>query len=227
MKQVISRRSKKSRIKIRDEQGSSRMYANILLSTDGSDVARKGVKHGMALAAALNAKATVINVTEPLEVDLGSGHAGGWIPSPEEVDRFDAACKESAGKVLDEARAMAEQIGISAELLHVPNAHPATAIIETAKSRGCDLIVMASHGRRGLRKLFLGSQTSEVLADGSVPVLVLRWQRPAGRGQDFSIPPASRSASLHYPSAAPTSASVAADATACSWQRAIRSIRSM
>ena len=70
-------------------------------------------------------------------------------------------CREHAGKVLDEARAMAEHIGISAELLHVPNAHPATAIIETAKSRGCDLIVMASHGRRGIRKLLLGSQTSE------------------------------------------------------------------
>jgi nucleotide-binding universal stress UspA family protein len=167
------------------------MYANILLSTDGSDVARKGVKHGIALAKALNAKATVITVTEPLPVEYGfaplqapnfwsrgdmgvSGHASGWIPSQEEVDRFDAACKERADKVLDEARAMAEQIGISAELLHVPNAHPATAIIETAKSRGCDLIVMASHGRRGLRKLWLGSQASEVLADGSVPVLVVR-----------------------------------------------------
>src|SRR5215469_48659 len=156
-----------------NEQGSPRMYVNILLSMDGSDVARKGVQQGLALAKALNAKATVITVTEPMEVDYGGGHAGGDIPSQEEFDRFDAACKESAGKVLDEARAMAEQIGISAELLHVPNAHPAPTIIETAKSRGCDLIVMASHGRRGLRKLFLGSQTSNVLADGSVPVLVV------------------------------------------------------
>ena len=57
------------------------MYANILLSTDGSDVARKGVKHGITLAKALNAKVTVIIVTEPLPVDYGSGHAGGWIPS--------------------------------------------------------------------------------------------------------------------------------------------------
>src|SRR5262245_12013605 len=148
------------------------MYANILLSTDGSDLARKGVKHGIALAKASNAKVTVITVTEPLPVHYGN--ASGWIPSPADIDRFDAASKEHAGKVLDEARAMAEQIGISAELLHVPKAHPATAIIETAKSRGCDLIVMASHGRRGLRQLFLGSQTLEVLADGSVPVLVLR-----------------------------------------------------
>ena len=138
------------------------MYANILLSTDGSDVARKGVEHGIALAKALNAKVTVITVTEPL-VDLGSGHAG-WIPPQEMFASFDAASKERVGEILDEVRAMAEQIGISVELLHVPNARPATAIIETAKSRGCDLIVMASHGRRGLKKLLLGSQTSEVLA---------------------------------------------------------------
>ena len=149
------------------------MYANILLSTDGSDVARKGVKHGIELAKALNAKVTVIAVTEPLPVDYGSGHASGWIPTQEEVDSFNAGRKAFAGMVLDEARAVAEQIGISAELVHIPDAHPATAIIETAKSRGCDLIVMGSHGRRGLRKLFLGSQTSEVLADGSVPVLVV------------------------------------------------------
>jgi hypothetical protein len=80
-----------------DEQGSPGMYANILLSTDGSDVARKGLEHGIALAKALDAKVTVITVTEPLPIDFGGGHAGGWIPSPEEVDRYDAACKERAG----------------------------------------------------------------------------------------------------------------------------------
>jgi nucleotide-binding universal stress UspA family protein len=149
------------------------MYANILLSTDGSDVASKGMRHGFSLAKALNAKVTVITVTEPLPIDYGGGHAPGWIPSQEEFDSFDAACKARAGEVLDEARAMAKQIGVSAEFLHVANAHPATAIIETAKSGGFDLIVMASHGRRGLRKLLLGSQTSEVLVDGSVPVLVV------------------------------------------------------
>ena len=149
------------------------MYTSILVSTDGSDVARRGVEHGLALAKALKAKATVITVTEALWIDYGSGHASGWIPTEAEIESFDAACKERAGKVLDEARSMAERIGISAELLHVPNAHPATAIIETAKSRGCDLVVMASHGRRGLRKLILGSQTSEVLAAGNIPVLVV------------------------------------------------------
>jgi nucleotide-binding universal stress UspA family protein len=149
------------------------MYANILLSTDGSDVARKGVEHGIALAKALNAKVTVITVTEPLPLVAGSPTGTGWIPSQDVFDTYDAASKAQASKILDEARAMAEQIGTPAELLHVSNASPATAIIETAKSRGCDLIVMASHGRRGLRKLILGSQTSEVLVDGSVPVLVV------------------------------------------------------
>ena len=149
------------------------MYTNILLSTDGSDVAKKGVKHGIALAKALNAKVAVITVTEPLPIGLGRGHAG-WIPPQEMFDKFDAASKERVDEILGEVRAMAEQIGVSVELLHVPYAHPATAIVETAKSRGCDLIVMASHGRRGLRKLFLGSQTSEVLVDGSVPVLVVQ-----------------------------------------------------
>jgi nucleotide-binding universal stress UspA family protein len=156
-----------------DEQGSTQMYANILLSTDGSDVARKGVKDGMALAKALNAKVTVITVTEPIPANLAGGFSG-YTPRQELIDNFDAAAKERAGEILADVRAMAEQIGISVELLHVPNAHPATAIIETAKSKGCDLIVMASHGRRDLRKLLLGSQTSEVLADGSVPVLVVR-----------------------------------------------------
>jgi hypothetical protein len=67
------------------------MYTNILLSTDGSDVARNGVRHGNALAKALNSKAIVITLTEPLPVEYGSGFASGWIPSQEEFDRFDAA----------------------------------------------------------------------------------------------------------------------------------------
>src|SRR6185295_14214349 len=175
-----------------DEQGSPQMSANLLLSTDGSDVARKGVEHGIALAKALNAKVTVVTVTEAMPVDLGTGHAG-WFPPQEMFDSFEAASKARAGEILDEVRAMAERIGISAELLHVPNAHPATAIIDTAKSRGCELIVMASHGRRGLRKLFLGSQTSEVLLNGSVPVLVVvKHSQERDGGQRPPMPPSPR-----------------------------------
>ena len=108
------------------------MYTNNLLSTDGSDLARKGVEHGLALAKALNTKVTVITVTDPLPViEFVSGHAGGGISQQD----WDVACKVRAGKVLDEARAMVEQIGISAELLHVPNAHTATANQPTPRGR--------------------------------------------------------------------------------------------
>src|SRR5262249_30373345 len=125
------------------------MYANILLSTDGSEVARKGVEHGLALAKALNAKVTVVTVTEPLVTGYGGGAHGGWIPPQEMIDSFDEAHKVRAAKVLNDIRAMAAQAGVSADVVHVPNSlHPASDIIATAKSRGCDLIVMASHGHR-------------------------------------------------------------------------------
>src|SRR5215510_15107948 len=82
-----------------DEQRSPRMYANILISTDGSDVARKGVKHGLALAKALNAKATVITVTETLpDYSYVGGHAGGWIPSQEMFDSLTQPARKVRAK---------------------------------------------------------------------------------------------------------------------------------
>jgi len=83
----------------------------------------KALKHGIELAEALNAKVVVIAVTEPLPVDYGPGHALGWIPTREEVDSFNAGRKAFAGRVLDDGRSMAEQIGTTAELLHIPDAH--------------------------------------------------------------------------------------------------------
>ncbi|MDO8410942.1 MAG: universal stress protein [Phenylobacterium sp.] len=77
-------------------------------------------------------------------------------------------------RILSAAKGAADQAGVSADTLHVPNAQPAEAIIDAAKSRDCSLIVMASHGRRGLNRLLLGSTTSEVLAHSAVPVLVVR-----------------------------------------------------
>lgn len=150
------------------------MYSNILLATDGSDLSKKGVRQGLELAKALNAKATVITVTEPIAIDYGSGFTSGWVPTQEDVDRYVQASREFAEKLLDDVKALAMEIGITVDTLYVPNCYPASAIVDTARSKGCDLIVMASHGRRGFRKLFLGSQTSEVLAEGNIPVLVVR-----------------------------------------------------
>ncbi len=150
------------------------MYSNILLSTDGSELSTKGVKEGLTLAKALNARATVITVTEPITIDYGSGFTSGWVPTQEDVDRYVQASREFAEKLLSDVQALASQIGVEVDVVYVPNAYPANAIIDTAQAKGCDLIVMASHGRRGLRKLFLGSQTSEVLAEATIPVLIVR-----------------------------------------------------
>ena len=146
------------------------MYKHILISTDGSEVAQKGVDHGLPLAKSLGAKVTVVTVTERFPVHAGPD----WIPGPTEIADWDARQKEWATKVLADVKAAAGRLGVNAETAHVPEAQPAEAIIATANKRHCDLIVMASHGRRGLRRLLLGSQTSEVLVSSSVPVLVVR-----------------------------------------------------
>ncbi len=149
------------------------MYKQILISTDGSELAQKGVDHGLSLAKSLGAKVIVITVTERFPIHAGS-IAGGWVPGPTEMAAYEASQKEAAEKVLADVKAAADRLGVDAETIHVPDAFPAEAILETASTRNCSLIVMASHGRRGLGRLLLGSQTSEVVTSSPVPVLVVR-----------------------------------------------------
>ena len=146
------------------------MYKQILISTDGSEVAQKGVDHGLFLAKGLGAKVTIVTVTERFPVHAGPH----WIPGPAEIADYSARQEEAATQVLADAKAAAERLGVEAETIHVPEAQPAAAIIATASKRHCDLVVMASHGRRGLDRLLLGSQTSEVLVGSPVPVLVVK-----------------------------------------------------
>ncbi|HEY9235941.1 MULTISPECIES: universal stress protein [Phenylobacterium] len=146
------------------------MYKHILISTDGSDVAQKGVDQGLDLAKAIGARVTLITVTEPFPIYASA--AGGWVPA--EMANYDEIQKEHAQRILGRVKEAADKLGVTNETLHVPNTPPAEAIIEAAKSRGCDLITMGSHGRRGLGRLLLGSQTSEVLSHAPVPVLVVR-----------------------------------------------------
>lgn len=150
------------------------MYKHILISTDGSEVAQKGVDHGLSLAKSLGAKVTLITVTERFPLAAGAAAGAGWMPMPSDIEAYEEGQKQHAEKVLADAKAAADKLGVSVDVLHVANALPAEAIVETVSSKGCSLIVMASHGRRGLGRLLLGSQTSEVLAHSPVPVLVVR-----------------------------------------------------
>lgn len=146
------------------------MYQHVLISTDGSEVAQKGVDHGLALAKAIGAKATIIMVAESLMPYVG---ADGGMSASAYLD-YAAVQRTAAANVLEEAKAAADRAGVEAETVCPENVPPAEAIIETAKARNCGLVVMSSHGRRGLRRLILGSVTSEVLASSPVPVLVVR-----------------------------------------------------
>nr|WP_231958023.1 universal stress protein [Novosphingobium resinovorum] len=116
---------------------------------------------------------TIVTVTERFPIYAGAAGPG-WVPGPDEMAEYDAGQKEAAGKVLADAKVAADKLGVDAETLHVPDAQPAEAIIAAAKDRDCSLIAMSSHGRRGIGRLLLGSQTSEVLAHSPVPVLVVR-----------------------------------------------------
>ncbi len=148
------------------------MYKHVLIATDGSELARKGLDHGLALAKQLDAKVTVLTVTESLrpEVVRAARLAG--------VDNAATRYDQQIDDIMKERFALIEQhagkFEIKVELTHEIDDAPAEAIVRFAKLRDCDLIVMSSHGRRGVQKMLLGSQTSEVLVKTSIPVLVIR-----------------------------------------------------
>lgn len=148
------------------------MYNHILVPTDGSDVAQKGVDHALSLAKALQAKVTIIVVIERFPYYVSGGF--GWVALPIDVESYDTTQKEFANRHLKRVKDAADKIGVPADVLHVENANPADAIVEAAVANGCSLIVMSSHGRRGVGRLLLGSQTNSVLAHSPVPVLVVR-----------------------------------------------------
>ena len=148
------------------------MYKKILIPTDGSELADKGVAHGLDLAKAVGASAVLVSVTEIWSgLDMASKVEQG---KDNPIELFETAAEQAANSILAKAAASAKAAGVAAETVHVRDREPAVGIMETAELQDCDLIVMASHGRRGLGRMLLGSQTAEVLAFSKVPVLVLR-----------------------------------------------------
>ena len=145
------------------------MYKHLLIATDGSELAQKAVDQGFDLAKALNTKTIVIYVT-PRWTSTVSAEAALAFPA----DNYSKIVAEEAAKILSSVRDAAKKAAITCDTLHVMDRFPAEGIIETAKAGGCDLIVMASHGRRGLGRLILGSQANEVVTRSTIPVLVCR-----------------------------------------------------
>ena len=140
------------------------MYKHILIPTDGSELAERAVTHGLSLAKFVGAKVTGIIVEErPAAWLLAAGVA---------FAEFTEQLREYYASALDSMANAAKQAGVPCDTVQVEDVRPYEAIIATATDRGCDLIVMASHGRSGLSAVVLGSVTNKVLTHAKIPVLV-------------------------------------------------------
>ena len=144
------------------------MYKHILIPTDGSDITAKAVESAVGLARSLGAKLSTITVKEPFPYSAISEMQ----PTPPQ-EFFDAQ-ERIAAKRVTEVVAAAKTAGIGCQAHTVEALHPWEAIIDHAKRMECDLVVMASHGRRGVSALLLGSETQKVLTHTKVPVLIVR-----------------------------------------------------
>ena len=144
------------------------MYKHLLIATDGSELAGKAVATGLQLAKALGAKVTAVTVTEAWAA-MVPGEGAFVFP----VEEYERAAAQNAARILADVAAQAQKLGVACETVHVTE-FPAEGIILTAKDKGCDLIVMASHGRRGISRVLLGSQAVRVLTHSTVPVLICR-----------------------------------------------------
>jgi nucleotide-binding universal stress UspA family protein len=145
------------------------MYKHILIPTDGSALGNKAVDHGIVLSKEIGARVTIVTVTAPFHI---------FTIDPQVIEdtapEYAKRMQDHAGSVLATAAQAARTAGVPCETVHVEHEHPYRAIIDTASSRGCDLIVMASHGRHGPVAVVLGSETLKVLTHCKIPVLVHR-----------------------------------------------------
>ena len=145
------------------------MYKHILIPTDGSALSEMAIRHGMALAKAAGARVTVLTVSLPFR-----SFAIDPVMVSDTPVQYEQECAALAEKALGSARTEAGVAGVSCETLHVTQAQPYEAIVETAQTKGCDLICMSSHGRKGMSAFVLGSETYKVLTHSKIPVLVCR-----------------------------------------------------
>ena len=145
------------------------MYKHILLPTDGSELSATAVRDGIQFAKEIGARVTALHVTppfHPIEMTPSSFTA--------HAEEHEAKAKDSAQRALGAVTTAARVAGVPCATVHRVSHSPYEAIIAVAGEAGCDLIFMASHGRRGVAALLLGSETSKVLTHSKIPVLVTR-----------------------------------------------------
>ena len=145
------------------------MYRHLLIAIDGSELAQTALQHGVALAKSLDAKVTIVTVSEPWH-----SYAPGEIAMPAPVKQYQDSIAKWALEILAKAKAIAESSGVHCATVHIKEDYPAEGILSVCEKHDCDLIVMASHGRRGLSRIVLGSQANQVVTHSKVPVLICR-----------------------------------------------------
>ncbi len=147
------------------------MYRKILVATDGSILSKKAVRSAIELAGAVGAELVALYVVPRYPV---SYFEGGVTVSTAEIARTEKQWAERGQAVVDAVRDAAAAAGVKAKSTIARSDLIAEAILANVKKNKCDLVVMASHGRRGLKRILLGSETQHVLTHSTVPVLVLR-----------------------------------------------------
>jgi nucleotide-binding universal stress UspA family protein len=145
------------------------MFKHILIATDASELAERAAVQAIQLARPLNAKATAVMVTKPW-LTMGAGATAEAFP----YEEYQKAAANDAARGLAAISELAKKAGWACATRHVKDRYPAEGILAACKDLDCDLIVMGSHGRRGLAKLFLGSEAVKVLTLSTVPVLICR-----------------------------------------------------
>jgi nucleotide-binding universal stress UspA family protein len=144
------------------------MFKHILIPTDGSPVTHKAAKAGVALASRLGAKVTAYCTIEELQPI----YVEGYVMSQNEIDGFQKHAHKAGQNRVDAIGKMAKAAGVPFTSVVAKAFTPYEGIIATAKKRKCDVIFMASHGRRGLSRLLMGSVTQKVLSHSKIPVVV-------------------------------------------------------
>lgn len=147
------------------------MFKHVLVPTDGSNLSEATVARAVSFAKDANARITFFYAQPDFPMPI---YGEGALIDPTTPEQFAKSAAEEAKTILEKARTMADEAGVVADSDTLVNEVPYEAIIDAADRHGCDLIFMASHGRRGIAGLLLGSETQKVLTHSKIPVLIYR-----------------------------------------------------